>query len=144
MVQLESIRTCTAGWSEQGVFHTLAVKAGLINVGVTIEGWQGQSLDWICWNCKLVRLNSTDIFIRVSLMLWNLSEMPLREERGSFDRMFKGSERRKPQQCQVYAHSSACPVNQPLCCIARIIGCERETGALGSATYKNHKLGKVI
>ena len=46
-------------------------------------------------------------------MLRNLPEIPLREERGSFDRIFKGSEGRKPQQCQVYAPlSSACSTNQ--------------------------------
>lgn len=38
--------------------------------------------------------------------------VPLSMERGSFDRIFKGSECRKPQQCQVYAPlSPACSMN---------------------------------
>lgn len=76
-------------------------------------------------------------------MLWTLPEIPLREERESFDRILKGSEWRKPQ-CQVYAPlGSACSMKQLFCYIARIIACQIETRALGSATYKNHKLDQA-
>lgn len=78
-----------------------------------MEGLQGHSLKEIYRDFKLARLNSLDISLSVRLKLWNLPEIPLREERGKFDKMFEGSEWRKPQRCQVYAPlSSACSMNQ--------------------------------
>lgn len=64
------------------VFHNWAIKVSLINIDVKIEGLQGQSVKEIYWDFKLVRLNSLDISLSVRLILWNLSEIPLRKERG--------------------------------------------------------------
>lgn len=98
------VHTWTAGRSEQGGYFTiLAVRVRLTNIDVAIEGLQGHSLKGMYWDFKLAKLNSLDIFISVNLTLWNLPEILLREKGGSFDRIFKGRQWRKPQ-CQVYAH----------------------------------------
>ena len=92
---------------------------------------------------KLARLNSLDIFVSASLMLWNLPEIHWKRREIALTKYLKMLSRGNHNNVRFMPHwAQPAQWTNYSQYIARIIDCEPQIEAPGSAAYKNHKLNK--